>query len=186
MQDIAKVQNQLNALGDIGIQVDLEKFFTANEIKYLPKILAEDEKIIGIVSGSSKTNYETETQCYFVATNCRIIQLSDKILGGISRVDISYEQITGIAFDKHLITADIIITIANTRIWMKGISFSNGEVFVGVVNEAMRESKKTKVEINAGQILFDVADQIEKLAKLKERGLLTEEEFNQQKRKLLL
>lgn len=185
MQDIAKAQNQLNALGDIEINVDFDGFFTAKEIKCLPKILAEDEKIFGIIYGHSKINYDTETPCYYVCTDSRIICLSDKIIGGMTQFDLLYNQITGTSISKNIMTADLSITVANDKMKMQGVGISQGEAFLAKVNESMRESKKIKVELSASQTHFDVADQIEKLAKLKDRGLLTEEEFNQQKRKLL-
>jgi len=54
---------------------------------------------------------------------------------------------------------------------------------IGITVSEKKESKESNQQKNINEI--DVVSQLEKLAKLKQDGFLTEEEFNSQKRKLL-
>ena len=57
--------------------------------------------------------------------------------------------------------------------------------YVPQLEKRFRENKKPEPSAPAQAATLDVASQLEKLAGLKEKGLLTQEEFDSQKKKLL-
>ena len=57
--------------------------------------------------------------------------------------------------------------------------------FVKVVNDAIRKKKQPPSIQQPASPGLDIASQIEKLADLHDRGILSEEEFTAQKQKLL-
>jgi len=54
-----------------------------------------------------------------------------------------------------------------------------------VVNDKFKTEKKEEIQSNTKNNITELSDDLTKLGELKEKGLLTEEEFNEQKKKLL-
>ena len=52
-------------------------------------------------------------------------------------------------------------------------------------NECLKRMEKIKNNSNVSNVSIDITDQLEKLSKLKENGVITEEEFTKKKKELL-
>tara|TARA_B100001142_G_scaffold201317_1_gene199887 strand:+ start:653 stop:1045 length:393 start_codon:yes stop_codon:yes gene_type:complete len=88
-------------------------------------------------------------------------------IGGIVAIIISYR---------------LVKRINKSKLWSR--LFDETEVDNKVVEEKKNETKKEIKKYKKSK-LSNLANNLTKLGELKERGLLTEEEFNEQKRKIL-
>lgn len=177
MPSLAEVTRQINACPGKYI------FWTQKEVRALPEILDSDEQIKAVTSG-----FMNNTTWLGVCTNRRLIFVNRGMLFGLRQVQFPLERIQSI---DHAFT----IFFGSISVWDGASSFTIRMVlknsispFVKATQEAMyswQQSKsKTPTPSNNSQPL-DVASQISKLAELKEKGHLTEAEFQQQKKKLL-
>ena len=88
-------------------------------------------------------------------------------IGGILAIIISYK---------------LVKKINKSNLWVS--LFDEAEVVNGVVEEKKNETQKEIKKYKKSK-LSNLANDLTKLGELKERGLLTEEEFNEQKRNIL-
>ena len=81
-----------------------------------------------------------------------------------------------------IISYSLVKRIDKSNLWSK--LFDETEVINEVVEEKKNETQKEIKKYKKSK-LSNLANNLTKLGELKERGLLTEEEFNEQKRKIL-
>lgn len=170
MQAIDKVKKQIELLGEI------DSFGTKKEINYLPEILREDEKICGITSGIYKSNTWLIT-----LTDTRLIFLDKGMIYGLEQIEIPCDKINSVEFKTGLILADIIVWDGASKVLIENVDKRLGKVFVDAINSTLHTYKHKPTS----SAPIDVATQLEKLAVLKEKGVLSEDEFKEQKKKLL-
>lgn len=166
------------------IREELEKldinptFFARKEIRELPDILSADEKIVYLVEGRNKI---TNHHIVLVATDRRLIFVDKEFMYGLKVEDFSYDKITSIQYEKALLLASIDIHIADDIVEIDGVGKYDAELFCEKVRDFMARPK----EYFQAQSEPTVLDQLEQLGRLKESGVLSEEEFNDQKKKLM-
>ena len=155
-------------------------FWTEKEIRALPEILESDETIKAVTSGIMNSS-----TWLGVCTSRRLIFLNRGMIFGLRQVQFPLERIQSI---DHEFT----IAFGSISVWDGASSFTIRLVlknsimpFVKATEEAMFAAKKASTRTQTQPSTVDVATQLTKLAELKEKGHLTEEEFNQQKKKLL-
>lgn len=172
MPSIAKVNRQIAAYPDRYI------FWTRKEIRYLPNILENGEVIKAITSGIMNN-----ATWLAVCTQQRLIFLNRGFLYGIEQMQIPLERIQAIDNEFSLF-------FGNITVWDGASAFTIANVlkrsilpFVKVTQEQMYISRHgAKTATSTGT---DVVTQLEKLAELREKGHLTDEEFQTQKKRLL-
>lgn len=167
-----EIQRQIKAYPDRYI------FWTQKEIRALPEVLDDGESLKAITSGIVDTS-----TWLAVCTNRRVIFLNRGMVYGLRQVQFPLDRIQSI--DHHFA-----LVFGTIRVWDGASAFSLNMVlrnsiipFVRVVEEQMYQMRKSQSAPAAAPA--DVASQLMKLAELKERGHLTEEEFQRQKKKLL-
>lgn len=172
MPTLAEVNRQIAACPDRYV------FWTQKEIKMLPQILKSDEKILAVTSGSMNN-----ATWLAVCTNQRLIFLNRGMFYGLRQVQMPLDRIQSI---DHSAT----VMFGSIRVWDGASAFAINMVlkksimpFVRATEEAMYALRKAQSKAAAAPV--DVAAQIEKLAELKEKGHLTDAEFQAQKKKLL-
>ncbi len=90
------------------------------------------------------------------------------------------------SFSRLLLLASIKILASGNIAKIENISKTEAKDFSEKVREKLSEPKNNEQQVSIVQnIQIDIADQIVKLADLKEKGILTQDEFDQQKQKLL-
>jgi hypothetical protein len=157
-------------------------FWTQKEIKALPEILDNGEVIKAATSGLMDN-------CTWLAvcTNRRLIFLNRGMIYGLRQVQFPLDRIQSI---DHEFT----IFFGSIRVWDGASAFTISLVlkssilpFVRVTEEAMYAYRKeqTAPRSTPSAPVTDIAGQISKLAELKEKGYLTDAEFQAQKKKLL-
>lgn len=126
-----------------------------------------------------------------VATNRRLVFVDKGIIYGLKVEDFAYDKISSIQYETGMLFGKItIFTSGNKAIIdnvLKGKVRSFGD-WVRARITAPKENAIHEPKITPNQNTNDnvnVVDQLERLAKLKEQGILTEEEFSTQKKKIL-
>jgi hypothetical protein len=180
------VKAQLNSLGDF------YHFFTSKEIKYLPQILTEDEMIHGITSGF----YENKTWL-IVITDMRILFLDKGMLYGLKQIDLPITHISSISHKTGFFFGEIQVSTSSGGKTIKNIAKRDVLKISSIVAGLIHGGRRPKAASSAAQTpalqptIFtpaarvDLASQLEKLADLHDRGVLTEEEFTLSKAKLI-
>ncbi len=174
MPTAAEIKKQIEALPDRYV------FWTKKEIRALPKILNNNEVIKGITSGMMN-----KATWLAVCTNQRLIFVNRGMFYGLRQVQVPLDRIQSI---DHEFT----IAFGSIRVWDGASAFTIRMVlkssiipFVNAAQQAMQALRSTQAKQNTTSAPVDVASQLGKLAELKEKGFLTEEEFQAQKKKLL-
>ncbi|WP_250255741.1 PH domain-containing protein [Chryseobacterium sp. Marseille-Q3244] len=180
------------------IKTELEKLnaslsvFTKGEIKELPYLISEEEKIIGITDAQF---VNTLAAGILVATSKRMISVSKAMFGTAKINDYPNETIKSISF-----VTDPRSPIIKLHLDERVVEFEcfmdkeDAEKFYDIIrpiyNNPIQQLQQqtnpvnTNAAANATRSL-DILEQLEKLGKLRENGILTDTEFTEQKRKLL-
>ncbi len=173
MPTLKEIQEKIKTL-DSG-----SKIVKKREVKELPGILSEEETIERIIEG----NYEEEISTgILVATNKRLIF----IVKGLLRLrveDFPYDKISSIQYEKGIMMGKITIFASGNKASIRNVSKNQVKDFGDFVREYI--SQKSKSEQEHQKMGEDIVTKLENLAALKDKGILTEEEFQVQKKKML-
>ena len=198
MPSLADVKAQIKALPHKYI------FYTKREIKHLPKILTDDERILALTSG-----YHGKTTVLLVCTNRRLIFIDKGMFFGLKVKQLNLDRIQSI-------DSSYVILFGNIQVWDGAAAYNISlvlkdsiEPFVRAVRDAIQQYRAIAFRDATGQQQaprptpqqpqvqpaqyhapkqakeVDMLEQLERLAKLKDGGHLSQEEFDAQKRKLL-
>lgn len=155
-----------------------------NRLKGIERVIPDEEIIaaaIGAIDGKILGS-KSKLNGALVLTPKRVVFYYKKMLGGYQTEDYPLDRISSINFNSGVIAHSIKIHASGNDLkmgWMP--KDGSAEDFVKNVKSLMG----TKVEPQLTSQPIDVADQIKKLAELKDRGILTDDEFAAQKQKLL-
>lgn len=171
-KDPASVTEQLKSSG-LAEVVGCKK-----ELQMLPDLLTEEENILAVASGIMD-----KVSGLLVVSDTRVIFLSKGLLGGLSKTIFAPEQIRSVSNEAGIFSGDLIISLGEKKPKkISGINTSSLRRLTEKINLLMAGSvKPDKAFPTTGSFL----DELERLGILKEKGLLTEEEFSIAKAKLL-
>lgn len=168
--------------------------FTKGEIKELPYLICEDEKIIGITDAQF---VNTLAAGVLVATSKRMISVSKAMFGAAKINDYPNETIRSVSF-----VADPRSPIIKLHLEERIVEFEcfmdkeDAEKFYDIIrpvynNPVQQSEPQSNPVIDSTNTVtsparsLEILDQLEKLGKLRENGILTDSEFTEQKKKLL-
>lgn len=157
-----------------------KSMFGRKEIGELPNLIAAEEEIFAIVQG-----FYNESQGILVGTNKRLLFVDKGLIYGLKVEDFGLDKITSIQYQSGIMFAELIILASGNTAKISQLGKTEARNFA---DKARQKLSDTKVNTSIAQVIqqpLDIADQIEKLASLKEKGILTQEEFDAQKKKLL-
>jgi len=174
MPTLKEIQRMLDKLGT------LDTFGTKKEIKYLPEIMNDNEEINYLTTG-----YMGGNTWLIVCTNTRIIFLDKGMLYGLKQVETLLEKINSISQQQGLLLGAIAIWDGASKTVITNVPKRSVKPFVEAVNKAIANIKKTPESNTQQKGVEDTAAQIEKMASLRDKGILTEEEFQAKKSRLL-
>jgi hypothetical protein len=170
MPSLQEIQEQVKSLPI------KDTFGTKKEIKELPKILKEDERVLALTSGLMDNN-----TWLIVLTHRRVIFLDKGMIYGLKQVETPLEKINSIEHKIGMIMGEIHIWDGSSKMSIRNCIKNTVQPFVNALNDALEVSKKGGHAPSSNS----VADELQKLASLKEQGILSEEEFAAEKGKLL-
>lgn len=154
--------------------------FGIRDIMALPKILMENEKALFCVQGNFGNR-----QGLLVISDKRVFFLLKGLLFGVKIEEFSYNKISAIYYEKGLLFGSITIATSGDNQKITGIQNLSIKKAIDLINEQMAASKSNINPQLSSNNSINLADQLRSLASLRDEGILTEEEFSEQKRKLL-
>lgn len=155
-------------------------FWTQKEIRALPKILDQDETIKAVTSGMMNG-----ATWLLACTNKRLIFLNRGMIYGLRQVQLPLDRIQSIDHEFTLVFGSISVWDGASSFCIRLVLKSSILPFVKATQEAMYALRTQQQKPAAAHAPANIADQLTKLAELKEKGYLTNEEFQAQKHKLL-
>lgn len=177
MRTLESIKEEIAALGEVDL------FGTAKEVTHLPEILHDDESIKYLTSGLMDG-----TTWLIVCTQKRILLLDHGFLFGFKQSEMNLENINSISYQTGLLFGSIEIWHGGARMLIENCDKKTVKPFTDAVNAAMTAIKKGQGNTPQNPVTSssdDVVSQLERLASLMEKGILSQEEFQAQKKKLL-
>lgn len=156
-------------------------FLHRKEVKELPQILWEDEHLEKLVQGW----YNNGTGI-LVATDKRLIFIDKGLIYGLRVEDFPYDKLTSIQYKTGLMFGEITIFASGNNAMIQNIQKGEVKPF----SEYVRARITSKMEHASAPptsptVQDDIISKLEKLAVLKEKGILSDEEFKEQKKRIL-
>lgn len=182
MPTLQEIQHQIQSLPHKYI------FYTRKEIRHLPKVLKDDERILALTSG-----FMNNHTWLCVCTNHRILLIDRGMFFGLRQVQMNLDRL-------QAVESSFTIFFGTLRFWDGASSISIGLVlkstivpFVRTVQEAMDQYKRQMAHDALGTIMGNVPKtqgtpwltELERLSQMKQSGQLTDAEFDAAKKKLL-
>jgi hypothetical protein len=172
MPTLDEIQKQISSLDGAS------RLLAFKEIKELPKILWEDERVEQIIQGMYKNGNGV-----LVATNKRLVFVDKGLVFGLKVEDFPYDKITSIQYETGMLMGEITIFASGNKAEIKYLDKARTRTFAEFVR-ARITAASSHASLPSPQV-DDVISKLERLAALKSQGVLTEEEFLEQKRKIL-
>lgn len=160
-----------------------QTFFTTKEFLHLPKILNAEETPLAVASGQMDGNTWLIT-----LTSQRVIFLDKGILFGVKQVDVNLNNIVSVGGKTGLLMGEILISTSGQNYKIKNVPKTSVIPFTNMVNDyknKISQTSMTKASSDTIQDFDQTMLKIEKLAKMRDEGILSEEEFQLQKNRLL-
>lgn len=161
-------------------------FLGKKELKELPSILWEDELPEKVVQGFYKNG-----NGILVCTNTRLIFIN-KGLMSLKVEDFPLKNISSIQYETGLLMGKITIFASGNRADISNIEKAYVRNFAEYVRAKISDSSKLSELSRSSQPTAstqasddEIITQLERLAVLKEKGILTDEEFTAQKARIL-
>lgn len=156
---------------------NVSSFLGRKEINELPDILAPTEIINNIIQGTYNNGHGI-----LVSTNRRLVFIDKGLFYGLKVEDFPLDKITSIQYETGMLLGKVkIITSGNTAT-IDNVEKTSSRKFAEFIRDKLSQPKENNTVANSQPNIFD---QLEKLAKLKDNGILSEEEFSDHKKKLL-
>ena len=192
MQTLEQIQQQIRNLPHRYI------FYTKKEIRYLPEILGDDEKILALTSG-----YMNGNTWLCVCTSQRLLFIDRGMIFGLRQVQMNLDRIQSIDASSAIFFGAIRVWDGASSIQVRMVLKSSIQPFVRTVQEAMDHYKRMMVHslahnvedahkaANADKASVkehaneDWVKELERLSALHKEGHLNDKEFQTAKRKLL-
>lgn len=170
----------------LGRKVNEKKFVVAKS-----RVLDPDEELLCVIKGRLTRGVRRRGEKGEYApgllflTDKRVIFYAKQTFGRYEELVFPYGQINSVYSKKGIIGDRVDITAISDAVTIDYIPKRDGKIVVGKIREMMEIMKKPQVTVQSTAPTVDIADQIEKLANLKDRGILSEEEFERKKTELL-
>jgi hypothetical protein len=156
------------------------KMGSGREIKKLIGYLDEAEPVEAMVGGS----YGKGTGL-LVLTDRRLLFIVDGMMSKTSE-DFPMSKVSSVGWNSGMVLGTITIFASGNKAEIKNVSKDNGKEFVDLVRPRLTAgSMPQQFAPPPAAAAPDVAEQLTRLAALRDQGILTDEEFTSQKVKLL-
>jgi hypothetical protein len=178
--------------------------FVDSEVEELVNVLDKDENLIAIAEGKYLYN---NLEGIVVSTEKRIIFVDKKFFGGVFENEFPLHKVSSVQHDTSLISSTLKVYTpgftAEFKLYIKSAAknfFDAIENYIGrsedqirlqqmqakaQQQQAVQQPQQSQPESGQKEEPAVIFEQLEKLGKLREIGVLTEEEFAEQKKKLL-
>lgn len=157
------------------------------DIRKLPEYLGSDEHVFAMAGGLTGGN-----NGLLVATDRRVLFVSEGVINH-SFEDFPYDRITTVMTKRGMAFGKILITTAGVTRVIEQVNKGEAEAISAVIRERVDGTTRerayrpplTPAAPPAVGPAKGIAAELRELAELRDSGILTEDEFAEQKRKLL-
>ncbi|SHG06111.1 SHOCT domain-containing protein [Chryseobacterium sp. OV279] len=158
--------------------------FAKGEIKELPHILAIDEVILAATDAQF---IKTVDAGMLLVTPKRIVSVSKAMFAPVKVNEYPNETISQVSFVNNSISPVIKLHTQDKIVEFECFCDRlDGERFYDFIHKIYNQNKTPKETPETKEVASNlIFEQLEKLGKLRENGILTEQEFAEQKKKLL-
>ena len=185
---------------DVNFNTEITDDSALNEIEKIAERLDEGEKVLEVAKQSRlKPGGANLSPNTVFATDRRLIIRNPTMLGARQNIeDFEYDTITHVKLEKGLFSATLVFTVpgmatsAKKSPWgrgedgaIDGIPKDKAEKILKIVRHGIVEAKKESQRPVQVVQQTSTADELAKLAKLKEQGILSDEEFDKMKKDLI-
>lgn len=156
------------------------------KVRYLQTVVASDEKVLALAFG-----FEELKKCMAACTTKRILIITEATWGGIEQSDIMIEKVTSVSYKPEIYIGELHIGDATSDRMVNRVPKYFARPFIEAVNKAREMNKNVTVSNqppvsdSVHNTSISVADELLKFKNLLDMGAITQEEFEQQKKKLL-
>lgn len=160
---------------------EVKTWGTNKEINELPNVLGDNEELIYITSGL----YEDNT--WLIAlTDKRILFLDKGLIYGLKQKDITLDKVNSVEYETGIIFSKIKVWNGAEYIIIDKVLNKYANIMVRYITEELElyKDKMLRPRI-VEETNEDRINQLAKLGKLRDAGVLTQEEFEETKRKIL-
>ena len=161
--------------------------FTSGELKTLHTILSDDEDCFAMTEGMMKKIHSSKHSGYGIAllTDKRFLFYHKGFLGSVTREEFPLSTISSITFNKGVVFGSLHVYAANVdEVIIQQCNNTNAsriaQVWQHIVNNRNILESTPASDIAAAPI-----EELEKWHSLKERGIITEDEYNLKKKQIL-
>ncbi len=153
-----------------------------NEIRELPAILWEDEWVERLIHGLYNNGLGI-----LVATNKRLVFVDKGVFYGLRVEDFPNEKISSIQYETGLFRGKVTIFTSGNRAVIERVDKKQARDFAEFVRARLSKPSAgpTAGAAAAPPPAEDAISQLERLSKLRDQGVLSAEEFESQKRRIL-
>lgn len=161
--------------------------FTSGELNTLHTILFDDEDFFGMTEGMMKKIHHNKHSGYGIAllTDKRFLFYYKSLLGKIIKEEFPLNTISSISFQRGSMFGALHVYAANVDEIIIEPSNNNNAARIAEAWLFLQTERNIIAENLAMEPASNPANEIEKWYALKEKGIITEEEFNLKKRQLL-
>jgi hypothetical protein len=166
------------------LEGDDEEELAEEESEEAEKYLDPDEKlraiIAGVVDGSSSLNRlaVTDGRIIFYPKGGGFLSLFSKT----NAIVLDYDQIVTVQGKKGMVLGEIDVSTKDKIIRFKDMAKDDVDPIVNMISRLKRKAKTQQVVSPARD---SALDQLKKLAELRQMGAITEEEFQEKRKRLL-
>ncbi|OED08128.1 PH domain-containing protein [Burkholderia sp. A2] len=167
----------------IAQEIGDDQFFTKKELNHLPEILMDGEQVLAFSSGLMDGN-----TWLIVLTDHRVVFLDKGLIYGLKQVSINLDKVNSVSGTTGIMFGEIRIEDGASERIVKNVWKKTVVPFTNKVRDAIREYTRVSnpaIAVSVPPAAADVVSKLERLAALKERGILTDAEFVEQKMKIL-
>lgn len=156
------------------------------DIRKLGEYLADNETVLTMGGGSTGGH-----SGLLVATTRRVMFVAEGVINH-SFEDFPYDRVTSVRTNRGMMLAKIVIHSAGTPRVIENMNKGEAETLAAVIRERIEaHSHTTGHPVQAGPVrpppppTASLATQLRELAELRDAGVLTHDEFDEQKARLL-
>jgi hypothetical protein len=160
----------------------------------VPSTLNSELAIVaGMITGDEEVGYGAiasmngrEGVGLLVATNKRVIYAC-KFAFNSTNLEFYYDKISNIEFEIGILRKVLTIVSLGSIFQFKGLlgAKEKGKVMIDYISAQIDNSRRPNNTVPKASAAINPIDQIEQLAALKEKGIITEDEFAAKKKQLL-
>lgn len=165
-------------IGRLGV---FDQWFTRKERNHLHEVMEPGETIHAMTSGLLDGNTWLVT-----VTNRRVLFLDKGMLFGLKQMELPLEHISAIGHKTGMVLGEITVSTAGGAKRIENIRKADVPKVAKILSCLLKEFRQSVADGNReADTGDDTVSKLERLAALKDKGLLSDEEFAAQKSKLL-